>query len=135
VDLQWIKTTDADKLVMKFKNVTLDFSSRAAGDIVPMLLMTQFMRFSDGFPAELIPRLEVEPPSRVRKMVVDTGPGKGFLETYKAMCDFHRLPVSKTFYVYAEGLFNAGIREMKLQECPGIEMNEYYTFDLTPIAG
>lgn len=57
---------------------------------------------------------------------------KGFFATYRAFCDYHHLKPSSAFLLGATKL--APTKHLLLNECPGIEPNEPFSFSLVPLA-
>eukprot|EP01119_Soliformovum_irregulare_P008111 TRINITY_DN20_c1_g1_i2.p1 TRINITY_DN20_c1_g1~~TRINITY_DN20_c1_g1_i2.p1 ORF type:complete len:1680 (-),score=654.35 TRINITY_DN20_c1_g1_i2:38-4906(-) len=131
-DMKEVTTLDPNQIRITFHHLELDFRSEGVGDAVPMVLLPAHQKICFGFPSQF--QVKFNANRNMKIPTVKPGPARGFIDTYRACCDFHNLPVSKSFVVFAEQLAMAGNRRLKLSDCPGLETGREYSFDMLPIA-
>jgi hypothetical protein len=98
------------------------------------VLVPAYNKITNSFPPEFTLKTKVEPPERVPFKPLQTTPAQAFTATYRAYCDLCKISPSKNFLIFAENRILAGIKELKFDECPGVELSDSDTsLDLTPV--
>jgi len=135
-DLVEIRTDDIDKVVLKFTNFNIDISGSTTGTTIPKLLINAFHRISFTFSQEALPSLVILPAERAIPEIepVDPGLAHGFVEVYKAQCNYYQSPVNNDLIYYIEDTVSKGSRVFCLDDFAGIDKNsETAAINLVPV--
>ncbi|KAF2075566.1 hypothetical protein CYY_003152 [Polysphondylium violaceum] len=135
-DLVEIRTDDIDKVVLKFTTFNIDISGPTTGTTIPKLLINAFHRISFTFSQEALPSLVILPPERAIPEIeqIDPGLAHGFVEVYKAQCNYYASPVNNDLIYYIEDTVSKGSRVFCLDDFAGIDKNsETAAINLVPV--
>lgn len=64
---------------------------------------------------------------------LEPGVANGFMDVYKAYCNYYRSPAHNEFMHHVTDLVERGSIELDLTECPGMEPKSDITIDLVPV--
>lgn len=134
-DLVDIRTDDIDRVVLKFTTFSIDISGSSTGITIPKLLINSFHRISFTFSQAALPNLLILPSERSQPEIdpVDPGPAHGFIEVYKAQCNYYGTPVNNDLIDYITDTVNKGIRVFCLDDFAGIDKNTDGAVNLVPV--
>ncbi|GAM16918.1 hypothetical protein SAMD00019534_000930 [Acytostelium subglobosum LB1] len=125
-DLIEIKTDDIDRVLLKFTGFVIDISGSNTGITIPKILINAFHRISFTFSLEASPSLIIIPVERAAPEVDHVEPGfaHGFVEVYKAQCNYYATPVNNDLIHFLEETVEKGSRVFCLDDFSGIDKTD-----------
>lgn len=125
-DLVEIFSGDVDKCVLKFREFEIDITASTAGIELIGIIRKAFQRISYAFADYALPKIILMPQERILQDLpsIDPGPAAGLLATYEAFCDYYKVPPSQEFVKYVNDLVQQGVRDLVMDQCPGIDRKE-----------
>ncbi|EFA77312.1 hypothetical protein PPL_12523 [Heterostelium album PN500] len=134
-DLVEIKTDDIDHVLLRFSTFTIDISGNNTGITIPKILINAFHRISFTFSLEASPSLIIIPVERQAPEIENIDPGfaHGFVEVYKAQCNYYNSPFVLDLVQFLEETVSQGNREFCLDDFAGIDKTAEGAINLIPV--
>ncbi|KAJ3436485.1 leucine-rich repeat [Anaeramoeba flamelloides] len=135
-ELKKLKSFDNKHLKLEFNEFVFDFFSDRADDFAKIILKN-YLKTSVGFPQEEFLVFECEPQDRLTGFEIEESPGQGFIETYRAYCDYFKTNVNQPIIDYLKQnilIFKNDSRKNKLvlSKFKGISQKENNNLELKP---
>ncbi|EGG14581.1 hypothetical protein DFA_12358 [Cavenderia fasciculata] len=134
-DLVEIKTDDIDHVILKFTTFTIDITGTGTGITIPKILMNAFHKISFTFSLEASPSLIILPVERATPEIdhIEPGFGHGFVEVYKAQCNYYGTLENADLIQFLEDTVINGSRVFCLDDFSGIDKQSENALAMIPV--
>ncbi|KAJ3449574.1 leucine-rich repeat isoform f [Anaeramoeba flamelloides] len=136
-DLKKIHTFDDEHASLEFDDWSLEFFTPKVNEIAKILL-TNFLKISIGFPQSHFVEFERDQKTAFDELSVEEYPAKGFIESYKAWCNYFKFEASNDLidYISKEIIENEDEEKrtiLNLSKFRGINLGIEDTVEIKPI--